>query len=158
MERKRAIKNIAGHVFFMIFSLALYFLIIPAQVKVSQWNAGAGFTAQTFPRLLAVVIAGVSAIGLIRELILLARLPADSREEGGKTDWRAAAAPVLLTVLAIIYYLLFQRIGFIVATAIAIPAFLAALRCRKWQYYLYVYLFSGFIYVIFVYVLKIMLP
>ena len=50
------------------------------------------------------------------------------------------------------------RIGFVIPTVLMIPAVLLLLRCRKWQYYLYVYLFAGGIWVVFRYVLHVQLP
>ena len=96
-------------------------------------------------------------LGLIKELTALARLPKSS-EKSEKLDLRRELTPLLLTVAAIIYYVLFNKIGFIWSTVIMVPLTLGILRCRKWQYYLYVYLFSFFIYAVFVFVLKVMLP
>ena len=50
------------------------------------------------------------------------------------------------------------RIGFVIPTVLMIPVVLLLLRCRKWQYYLYVYLFAGGIWVVFRYVLHVQLP
>ena len=50
------------------------------------------------------------------------------------------------------------RIGFVIPTVLMIPVVLLLLRCRKWRYYLYVYLFAGGIWVLFRYVLHVQLP
>lgn len=157
MERSKILKSIIGYVFFTVFSVAMYFWIIPAQIKISTWNSNIGFTAQTFPRLTIIVIGICGVLGLIKELTALARLPKNS-EKSEKFDLRRELTPLLLTVAAIIYYVLFNKIGFIWSTVIMVPLTLGILRCRKWQYYLYVYLFSFFIYAVFVFVLKVMLP
>lgn len=163
MNRKKALTDIVSSLFCIGFSAVLYFWLIPTQVKIATWNKNVGFTAQTFPKLLAAVMFISGTILLATNLFTFFRCAQNEKQNKPREKVTAnqvytAIMPFLMTAAVLGYYYLFIHVGFIISTLIIVPVVLLLLRCKKWQYYLYTYLFSGAVFLIFEQVLRIQLP
>ena len=138
----------------MILSALVYLVFIPAQIKLPP-KADIAFTNRTFPQFTIAVIFIASALGF-----------ANAAAETGRADKAAILAelkPLIGAALILCYAFLFKTLsalvpgwGFVIATALFIPVFLAFMGCKKWQYYVYVYAFASIMFVVFKYVLHIM--
>ena len=140
----------------MSLCLLFYFWFIPSQVRVTQ-STGQIFTSRTFPRFLVAALFLVALIGFcgaLYQYITLRRREkgreAPAAERGGL---RTHVAPVIAFALIMAYALLFQHVGFLPASLLFIPAFLALFRCKKWIYYAGAYGFCGAMYLVFVFIL-----
>lgn len=165
-SKKKILRDLCSMLFFAVIAVLFYFVFIPQQVTIASWNAGSStFNGTTFPNLVTGAIFIASVIGIIKNLILLARLPKDAgqaeKAEKAKETIHSKLSeflPFLMTLVIIGYYFLFVHAGYIIATLIMAPVLLLLLRCKKWTYYMYVYAFALVIYLIFVYILKVQLP
>lgn len=140
----------------MSICLLFYFWFIPAQVRVTK-NSNQVFTSRTFPRFLVVALFIVALVGFCNALYqyITLRKQEKGREElpaDGKKAW-THVVPVIAFALIMAYALMFKYVGFIPATLLVIPAFLALFRCKKWTYYAGAYGFCAVMYLVFVYVL-----
>lgn len=139
--------------FLMILSLVLMIWIIPSQIKVTAMMESESFTPRTWPYLIVLALLAVSAIGFINNLTQYLRL----RKEDGtvekrarsKEDWTRTLFPYLIFALIVIYGVLFNLFGIVVATIIVPPVILWCLRCRKWQMYVAFYAFAAIVYLLF---------
>ena len=150
----------------MLLSALVYFVFIPTQIKLPA-KANTAFTNRTFPQLTMAVIFTASALGFadaLTKYVKEKKTAAPEEEMGNmKAEILAELKPFIGAAIIIAYGLLFKYLsalipgyGFIVATVLFIPAFLAYIGCRKWQYYVYVYAFACFMFVVFKFVLHIM--
>ena len=139
--------------FFVMFSLVLLFWVVPTKIKVSALAASEAFTPRTYPSLVAGALLLVSTIGLVKALTEFLRLrkenPAKEKVRKTAKEWQKDLFPYLVFVLILAYMLIFRFWGIIPATLLVPPVLLWLLRCRKWQMYLFLYLFAGIIYLLF---------
>lgn len=145
--------------------ISLFFLLwaIPTQIDVATWNTGGIYTAQTFPRLIINVMLAVSLLGTINSgYHLFMECKKDRNTPFFPTiNWKCSVTVLLVAGIILAYYFLFIQAGYLVATAIMVPAMLLALGCRKstfWKYLACIYLFSLIIFLIFRFVLLIQVP
>lgn len=145
----------------------LLFYVIPVLVKVPAAAKKDVFTPRTFPNFLGVIIALCTVIGLVKTGIGFLKARAQAVANGCLTEKEqkksaheiiTSLIPWILYALVVLYGIGINQIGFIIPTIVMIPIVLSLLHCRKWQYYLYVYLFAGAMWAIFRYVLNVQLP
>ena len=146
----------------------LLFYVIPVLIKVPKAALrDDSFTPQTFPYFLGWVMAVCVVIGDIKygAAFVKARKEAHAngciREKGEKKtphEIIAALMPWIIYAVVVLYGLGINRVGFVIPTLCMIPVVLVITGCRKWQYFLYVYLFAASIWAIFRFVLHVQLP
>lgn len=150
----------------MLLSAMVYLVFIPTQIKLPA-KGNASFNNRTFPQLTMVVIFAASTLGFADALTKFIKEKKTEAAAEKKSDVKAEILselkPFIGAAIIVAYGLLFKFLstllpgyGFIIATALFIPAFLAFAGCKKWQYYVYVYAFAGFMFVVFKFVLHIM--
>ena len=161
---KKAKQDMVVMLVIMILSALMYTLIIPWQVKAAATES---FTNRTFPRFTMAAVFLAATGGFVSALMKLLREKTPSADGGGEKGRffsYGRMLPLLGFLVVLCYALLFwygsahwRGYGFIVSTALFIPAFLLLLRCKKWTYYVSAYAFAAGMYVIFRFVLKVML-
>ena len=153
-SKKTILKDIALYALFLIAALVFYFYIIPTQTNISIAAKADVFSPDTFPKLLAVVIAAVSVIGLIYSLsrfIIVSKKEQNGEEKAeSKKGWWI---PYAVVILILAYIICFDKIGFIPATIIFPPLVLFVIGGRNWKHYLIYFIFAAVMYVLFKYVM-----
>lgn len=147
---------------------ALLLYVIPTLIKVpAAALRDDSFTPRTFPYFLGVVMAICVAVGDIKSALAFAKARKEALQNGclketesKKTlhEIMASLMPWLVYGVVVLYGLGIGRVGFIIPTLLMIPVVLWLIGCRKWQYYLYVYLFAASMWAIFRYALHVQLP
>ena len=157
---KKAKNDALSMAVLMLFSASFYLYFIPAQVPVVK-NNKTFFTSQTFPRFAMAVIFVLALVGFVNAVMRMVKI---SRAEGKgekkamtKEELWLALTPYVGFVLILAYALIFKYVSFIVGTVLFVPAFLALLRCKKWQYYVGAYAFCVVMYLIFTLILNVRL-
>ena len=151
----------------MLLSALVYLVFIPSQIKLPA-KVNTSFTNRTFPQLTMVVIFAASTLGFadaLTKFIKEKKTAAPEEEKGNaKANILSELKPFIGAAIIVAYGLLFKFLstlvpgyGFIIATVLFIPAFLAYIGCRKWQYYVYVYAFATVMFVVFKFVLHVLL-
>ena len=147
----------------MVLSALMYTVVIPWQIKAAATES---FTNRTFPRFTMAAVFLAAAGGFVSALmkLLRERTPAAESAERGRFFSYSRMLPILGFLVVLCYAVVFwfcgvhwRGYGFIISTALFIPAFLLLLRCKKWTYYVSAYAFAAGMYVIFRFVLKVML-
>ena len=158
---KKAKNDAISMAVLMLCSASFYLYFIPTQVPVVK-NNKTFFTSQTFPRFAMAVIFVLALIGFINAVMRIVKI---TKTEGkpekkpvNKEELWLALTPYIAFALILAYALIFKYVGFIVGTVLFVPAFLALLRCKKWQYYVGGYAFCVVMYLIFTFILKVRLP
>lgn len=159
MKQKKAKQDMLLMLFFVVVSLVLLFWVIPSQIKVTAMMEAEAFTPRSYPYLVAGGLLGVSALGFVSSLITYLHL---RREEGAmkaakktKEEWKKALFPYFIFALIVLYGVMFNLFGIVIATLIVPPIILWALNCRKWQMYVIFYVFTAVVYLLFTQVLMV---
>lgn len=159
MKQQKAKKDMFLMLFFILLSLVLLLWMIPTQIKVTAMMESESFTPRTFPYLVVIGLLAVSVIGFINNLTAYIQA---RKEEGvaekvkkAKEEWKKELFPYFIFALIILYGVLFNLFGIVIATAIVPPVILWFLRCRKWQMYVVFYAFAAIIYLLFTQVLMV---
>lgn len=152
----------------MILSLVLvaaavffYYIVIPAQIRIVRGSQNEVFSPDTFPKLLTILFIVCGAVNAVTRLVQYIRtVRTQGRINPDKEKLTAqkiyiAVIPFVMFLLSLVYIVLFKKIGFIAATALAIPAVLILLKCKKWHYYVIAYAFAALMYVLFKFVLQV---
>lgn len=143
--------------FFILLSLILLLWMIPSQIKVTAMMESESFTPRTFPYLVVGGLLVVSVIGFLNNLTAYIQ----ARKEEGvvekvkktKAEWKKELFPYFIFALIVLYGVLFNLLGIVIATLIVPPVILWFLRCRKWQMYVVFYVFAAIVYLLFTQVL-----
>lgn len=145
--------------FFVVVSLVLLFWAIPTQIKVTAMMETEAFTPRSYPYLVAIGLLAVSVLGFVSNLMTYLRL---RKEEGTakaqkktKEEWEKELFPYFIFALIVLYGVLFNLFGIVIATLIVPPIILWFLNCRKWQMYVVFYVFAAIIYLLFTQVLMV---
>lgn len=167
-EYLKARENFAVMLVCTALSAVLLLYVIPVLIKVpAAATRDDAFTPRTFPYFLGIVMALCTLIGDVKYGIRFfeaRRAVQDAGALAEKADRRTlhetitSLMPWIVYGLIVLYGWGISKIGFILPTAVMIPAILLLLRCRKWQYYLYVYLFAALIWMAFRFALHVQLP
>ncbi len=141
----------------LVISLLFWFIFIPQQIALrGSWSGDIVFTSRTFPYILFAVLGMASVAGMIQTAFRIMRLPAEERKAGaGSFGLRPILIACGFFALTGVYAWMFSTWGYVVSTAVIVPVYLLALKCRKWQYFVITYGFSALVYVVFKLVLKI---
>ena len=141
----------ADHVIF-VFILILAGVYFYATEKLPSLEIGDPLGPKAFPRLLTVGLL-LTAVILLFEILRgrkSATVPAPSKAAGPKTYHVVAG----VTVWTFLYFLVFERLGYMIATSIYLVVLMAYFHKRKWvSNVLTAVLFSVVSYVMFVKVL-----
>ncbi len=148
----------------MMISIIVIFFFIPTQIRLPA-RANNIFTNRTFPQFTMSVVFIASTCGFFSSLFKYYKLKksTEERSDDASSDFASELYPFLGAAIILIYAFSFKYLsgilsgyGFIISTAIFIPAFLLLMKCRKWQYYLATYTFAAAMYLIFRFILKVM--
>ncbi len=155
---KENFKSLISMIVIMVFSLVLYFILVPNFVTVRESVSGSiSFTSQTWPHIVAVILFVLSTYGTVKylRLYLIDRKNADEVE---KLDFKALIRPAIAFALILAYALLFVNFGTIISSIICVPALLIFNGVRKPLEFVYVGAFCTVMYFVFTKVLLIPLP
>ena len=127
----------------------IYLLLIAILIPTFSMRNGAEY----MPRLIAGIAGLCNTILLIRVL----RTKADDSQGNPKyLDLHTLAVPVLAFIGMVVYAVIVKYTNYFIATAIFLPCFMLAEKIRKfWLILLIDGIYLGFIYVMFVIVLKV---
>lgn len=144
-------KDAITGILFTIFSLVLFFVIIPLQVEPSE-----GGPMALSPRLFCQIVA-------VMLLLLSTALTYNgffkSTEEAAETGKKSPFRSIITIVVASVYVLIMVPLGYFFSTALTMIFFLWFFGLRDWRggfYFLLIIL--PFIYLLFVIALKVILP
>lgn len=112
-------------VLLILFSLMMYFVIIPSQVKHIE---GYGISPQTFPKLMAVLLFVFSVIYTIQSC--MNKEQETSYSHSSREQFIRFIVTILITV---IYIMCIGKFGYIVSTIIALGAYLYMFGVRDWK-------------------------
>ncbi|MBQ8080633.1 MAG: tripartite tricarboxylate transporter TctB family protein [Clostridia bacterium] len=166
-EYKKAREELLVMLVCTVLVALLLFYVIPVLIKVPAAARKDVFTPQTFPYFLGIVMAVCVVIGDIKASVAFVKARRQAQADGALAEKApkktrheiiASLIPWLVYGLVVLYGVGINRIGFIIPTVIMIPAVLLLIGCRKWRYYLYVYLFAAAMWAIFKFVLHVQLP
>lgn len=157
MNKKEAKKNIIIYTCMAVASIIIYYVIIPTQIHMNSTAKAEAFNPDTFPKFCTVIFFIASFLGVINTAFQYRKLlsvedesSSDAKEkEQPKKDILGILMPYIIFLLTLIYGILFKKIGFVLSTVIMIPIYLITVRCKKWSYYVIVYLFAALMYVLF---------
>lgn len=159
MESKAAIvRDMILYTVFLTAAAVFHIVVIPSQTVISIAAKADFFAPDTFPKLLAKVIAFFSAAGLVlstvRYIAYRKRAAAENQtEETAPKSGRGRLIPFIVVALIGAYILFFSWIGFVPATLVFPPLILFVIGGRNWKYYLIYYGFAAVMYVLFKYVM-----
>ena len=143
--------NIVGGAIFIILSMILWYLI-PSQIPI---NADGIITSRSFPRLIVLLMFFSSLFIFVSDIVkLIAKRPVNEVEVNLKEEGRAAAVCALLVVYAV----LLNKVGFMVASIIYCYSMLVFFKCKNWKYYIVVTIICIIITYIFKNILLVQLP
>ena len=157
--RKKIIRDIILYTIFVILLVLFYIFIIPNQIKISIAAKADSFSPDTFPRLITKVMIFVSSVGLVYSIIrLIMNIKEYGRAEKGsdglsKGKLLQALIPFIVVILILLYIICFDKIGFILSTAIFPPLILFVIGGRNWKHYLIYFCFAALMYVLFKYLM-----
>lgn len=155
---KRLRNDMFMYIGLIVICLLFYFVLIPQQIVLrGSWSGDITFTSRTFPYILFAAMGIASLIGVIQTAYKMKRFIAENgsavKEAGG--GLKKLLLPVYFFVLTGVYAFLFDRLGYIIATVVIIPLYLASLKCKKWQYYAITYGVGAVVYLVFKFILNI---
>lgn len=158
---KKAKNDALSMLVLMVFSALFYLYFIPSQVPVVQ-NSKTFFTSRTFPQITMAALFVVAAIGFGNAVYRILKFKkaesAAPKTKKTKSELWVEFAPYVMFIIVVLYGIAFKFVGFLISSALFIPAFLLTMRCKKWTYYVGSYVFCAIMYLIFTFVLKVNLP
>lgn len=152
-------KYLSTKTIFPLFLLAFegYWLKLTSEIRITAIDEGAFATSASFPRFVLLIMLACTIATFVFELCAAGR-----RAEAAESDPQARMDVVKVIILAVVivaYVLLFNRLGFIISTALMMLAANALYGQRSKLLAVSVsVLFPVFLYLVFRYALKIMLP
>lgn len=155
---KRLRNDMLLYIGLIVICLLFYFVLIPQQIVLrGSWSGDITFTSRTFPYILFAAMGIASFIGVIQTAFRMKRFNAAERstDESGQGIVGKLLLPVYFFMLTGVYAFLFAKLGYIIATVVIIPLYLASLKCKKWQYYLITYGVGAAVYAVFKFILHI---
>lgn len=159
MRQKKAFQDMFLMLFFAVVALILIWVVIPNQIKVTAIMEKEVLSPRTVPYLAAGGILLISVIGFLSNLFIWLRerkTDQSVKQESKPKDERINALfSYLIFLLIVLYGVLFQYFGIVVASLVVPPVMLYLLRCRKWYMYLILYAFFGIMYTLFTVVLHV---
>lgn len=167
MDIKKTKQDIVTMIILMIVSALFYFIFIPGQIRLSSvWSGSIPFSSRSFPYILSVGLFIVAGVGLANAIVSLIKLKKimkleEKTIENRRTDKKAIiklVMPFIVYALILIYAILFKQIGYIYSTLIIPPILIFILGSKKWQFYLFTYIFAAVVYVVFKLILNIPIP
>lgn len=152
-------KYLSAKTIFPVFLLLFegYWLKLTSEIRITAIDAGAFATSASFPRFILIIMMACTIAALVFELCGISREP--EAAESDPQSWKDTAKVAVLAVVIAAYVLLFNLLGFIISTVLMmlIANVLYGQRSKVLAVTVSV-LFPVFLYVVFRYALKIMLP
>lgn len=156
MKREKVKQDLLLMLFFIVVSLVALLWLIPTQIRVTAMMEAESFTPRTFPYLIVGGLLLTSVIGFVNNLVQFLKLKDEApASKKTKEEWKKELFPVLIFALIVVYVVLFNLFGIIVATVIVPPIILWCLHCRKWYMYVVFYLFAAVLFQLFTQVLMV---
>ncbi|MDL2247766.1 tripartite tricarboxylate transporter TctB family protein [Bacteroides sp. OttesenSCG-928-J23] len=155
MEAKKARGDIVLYAVLTAAGAVFYKWIIPTQIYISKTASAEAFSPDTFPNAVTTLFVLASLAGLILSIFRYSgAVKREGRPEKSQKVWTArdcigVAMPFIVFGLIVVYAMLFNAVGFILATAIVPPVILFVIGCRKWHYYAIYYGFVTLMYLLF---------
>ena len=111
-------------------------------------------TVTTFPKLAVILFLALNIIALIKECVQTGKA-----EKSEKKITKSIIPPVIMIVVMLVYTIVIQSVGFIISNIVLMAVALILFGERRWQVIvLFPTLFTGFLYVVFRYLLSVNLP
>lgn len=157
MNAKKLKNDIIIYILLLLACVLLFFWLTPREVVLRANALDSSFTPRTFPNLLTVGIAICSAIGLTSTCLKYRKIRCtvmkEEKKKRTKHEWMTMLAPYITFAILIVYYVLFEKLGYIISTLLLAPALLLLFGSKKWQHLAVIYGFAALMFVLFKYVL-----
>lgn len=136
----------------IIFAVAVllacgYFAMLAQDFEAAGLLASSGLPSKFFPQLILAFTA-VCALAVIVSYLWHGQAGGDA----GETVYRSSGEAwrgLLVLVVAIVCYVIWQKVGFVPMAVVMGPLCLAAMGVRNWRIYLTVLLLFGLVYLVF---------
>lgn len=157
MDKKKTKYDIIIMIILFVLSILLITVIIPNQVMIKKsWNDHVYTTSRTMPYILSACLAFLSFIGILKNVIIYIKFPKAEINKKSKINFNYSLFVPLIICIAVFFYIKgIELIGFPFATLVYIVILLAALKCKKWKYYIYSVAFSAVLYIVFKFLLNV---
>lgn len=157
MEFRKVKESLVVSSILVAFAIFIIVYGIPHEVSaVALWTStDSRVNAQTMPYFAAYVILITAGLDFIKNLVALIKCRKAKGEQKESPGLTGELRAMIMFLLCIAYALLFKWIGFLAATAIAIPLMLLLYGDKNRKHYLYTYLSSAVIYLTFRFILGI---
>ena len=161
MTQKKCVQEAACASAFLAFCLFMAFYGIPREITLNTlWGGSStGVPSRTFPYFAIAIMMIASLVQLFCSIFRYIELrKIQEKEIKDKIEWAKEFRSLLVFACCVLYMILFETVGYLIATLIAPALVLLVLRDLNWKHYLSVYIVGGLMYLIFQYLLKINLP
>ncbi len=150
----RTNKNLTCGVLFLIVSVVLY-LLVPIQIATKETSA---VNAQTMPKATIAVIFVCSIILIIQGIMSEKKTYTIERALIKSEKVKSELRTVCFMIMLLIYALILDKVGFLIASILLVTGVLAYYGSRKWYFYLIGYGNVALAYFVFKVLLHVNLP
>ena len=157
-NRQKLWQNFISGLLIAALALLMEFYIIPAQIKVSAFGGGSGVNSRSFPQLAAWIILIPAILLSVTSGFQLLKMGKAEKQANSSIRWRDELRAIGLIALFFLYAVLFNYVGYIVATVVVPPLVLLLLGSRNWKHYTAVYGVGIAVYILFKFVMQVPLP
>lgn len=157
-NRQKLWQNFISGLLIAALGLLMEFYIIPAQIKVSAFGGSGGVNSRSFPQLAAWIILIPAILLAVTSGFQLLKMGKAEKQAKSSIRWRDELRAIGLIALFFLYAVLFNFVGYIVATIIVPPLVLLLLGSRNWKHYTAVYGVGIAVYILFKFVMQVPLP
>ena len=157
-NRQKLWQNFISGLLIAALGLLMEFYIIPAQIKVSAFGGSTGVNSRSFPQLAAWIILIPAILLAVTSGFQLLKMGKAEKQRNAPNRWRDELRAIGLIALFFLYAVLFNYVGYIVATIVVPPLVLLLLGSRNWKQYTAVYGVGIAVYILFKFVMQVPLP
>ena len=157
MEKKKQQNNLLASGAFIIVSIVMVFYAIPNEIAVND-ILGKSTTitnSRFFPYVVSIFIGIIALIEFIAALIKYMSLRKQEGDQDTEKEEAGITRALIIFGLIVLYALLFNYFGFIIATIVVPPIVLFVMGSRKWYHYASFYGVAAITYILFKFVLHI---
>ena len=164
MKKRKQLYNIFASSAFILVCVVLIFIAIPNEIEVSGALGSSTVTnSRFFPYVVSIFICVIALMELTIALIKYIKLCKKENKEAATEErssehgkrYTSVLRVVLVGGLFALYVYLFKLVGFIISTAVVLPAVLFVMGSRKWYHYVIFYGVAAVTYVLFKFVLHV---
>lgn len=157
-HRQKLWQNFISGLLIAVLGLLMEFYFIPTQIKVSAFGGSSVVNSRSFPQLAAWIILIPAIVLTVTSGVQLLKMKKSDKQADSPIRWRDELRALGLIALFSLYAVLFNIVGYIVATIIVPPLVLLLLGSRNWKHYTAVYGVGIAVYILFKFVMKVPLP